>query len=297
MTDDAAAPRRRVRSSLQHLSAPHRRLVEALIDTRLAAGLTGGQLGASAGGWSQSKISKIETGRTRPSPEDVATWLTLTGVDDDRRVELLELADVVAVDSPTWTQVDRDGIAAQQRTRQELEADAKTIRIYQAKVIPGLFQTPDYTRFLLLLLGRDPAGIDAAVAARAARQNILYDSTKTIEAVIAQRVLRWRPGPPAVTIGQLLRLLTFMSLPNVHVGIVSDQDQETARESESFVLKRGDDAVDVQVENLTREHTYTGAEDITKYNDMFDYQNSIATRGDGAVELVERSIAYLRTLE
>lgn len=247
-------------------------------------------------GWTQSKVSKIENGRTRPSPDDVTGWLKVCVVTGDRRTELLELAELVATDSSAWNDIDRDGIAQQQRDRHVRESDAHTMRIYQPKVIPGVFQTVDYTRHLLLAMGRDPKQVDEAVTARAERQSVLYDSTKSIEAVIVESVLRWRPGHALVTLGQLDRLRTITALPNVNLGIVSDKVQEEALTATSFVLKRGEDYADVQVETLTHEHTFTSAGDLKQYDKMFEYQQGLAVHGDEALELVERNIDYLRTL-
>lgn len=296
MTDEAPRPRRS-RADLSRLSGPHRRLVIALTDARLRAGLTGAQLG-TVHGWGQGKISKIESGRTRPSVEDVKAWLTTTSPDLDEagRAELLELADQVSGSAMRFTDIDHDGIAAQQQARAALEAEATSIKIYQPKVIPGLAQTPEYTRNLLLKLGRDPAQIHAAVAARAERQRVLYDSRVTIEMVIQESVLRRRFGSPAVNIAQLAFLRGIAQLPNIYLGIVTDKTNETLLPETSFVLKAGADYADVQVELLTRELTVSEADEIAAYEKSFARQKDAAVDGVEADAVIQRAVDYLGTI-
>lgn len=274
-----------------------RGLIQGLIKVRLREDIPGEQLARECG-WTQSKVSKIETGRTRPSVTDVEAWLDKTNVVGDERKELLALADRVATDVARWPDVNRNGFAHQQRARHERETDAAEISIYQSKVVPGLFHTREYARCMFLSLGQSPDGIDDAVAARLERQDVLYVPSKTIKGVIVERVLRWRPGgaPVAVNLAQLDHLRAIAALPNVEIGIVSDRAQETARSAEPFVLKRGEDYADVQVEILTRELTMNDADDVEKYAAMFAYQESIAVYGQEADELIRRNIAYLQQL-
>ncbi|MFD3565561.1 helix-turn-helix domain-containing protein [Streptomyces sp. NPDC058686] len=55
---------------------------------RKDAGLTGRALAAAAG-WHESKSSRIETGRTPPSDDDIRTWTRICGAPE-------ETADLIA---------------------------------------------------------------------------------------------------------------------------------------------------------------------------------------------------------
>ena len=68
-------------------------LARALHDLRKASGLSGDRL-ARRCGMSQSKVSRIETGRLLPSVVDVEQMLTALGVNDTTRNELVALAHV-----------------------------------------------------------------------------------------------------------------------------------------------------------------------------------------------------------
>src|SRR6516165_12385621 len=66
-------------------------LAGALREARKRAGLTGDRLAARCG-ISQSKVSKIETGKVLPTATDVERILTALGADPDRITELMALA-------------------------------------------------------------------------------------------------------------------------------------------------------------------------------------------------------------
>src|SRR6266702_2798398 len=66
-------------------------LALALREARKRAGLTGERLAARCG-ISQSKISKIETGKILPSAADVERILSALGVDDERQAALVAAA-------------------------------------------------------------------------------------------------------------------------------------------------------------------------------------------------------------
>src|SRR6516162_11489049 len=66
-------------------------LAGALREARKRAGLTGNRLAARCG-ISQSKISKIETGKVLPSATDVERMLTALGVGGERSADLMALA-------------------------------------------------------------------------------------------------------------------------------------------------------------------------------------------------------------
>ncbi|UKD50842.1 DUF5753 domain-containing protein (plasmid) [Amycolatopsis sp. FU40] len=283
---------------MSHLTGPHRELVTALTDERLGAGLTGTELGA-VHGWGQGKVSKIEGGVTRPSNDDVRAWLSTTSPEMPavERGRLLELADLVSAGASRWKDIDRDGIAAQQRARGELEAQASLIQIWQPKVFPGLGQKPDYTRYLLRALGRPVDQIEPAVEARQARQQVLYDSRITIEMVILESVLRRRfDAPPEVIVEQIQFLQHLAKLPNAFVGILTDEADKEMLAETSYVIKHGDDFADVRVETRTRELVMSDLSEIEVYENDFKLRKAAAVTGDEAVAVMNRAASYLRTL-
>jgi transcriptional regulator with XRE-family HTH domain len=94
------------------------------------------------------------------------------------------------------------------------EQKAVLLRGYTAMVIPGLLQTPDYARALLL--------DEAKVQARMERQAILTRSEPSppmVRLIIDEGVLRREVGSPAVMRAQLEHLISVAS-PRITVQVV-----------------------------------------------------------------------------
>src|SRR2546429_6263712 len=105
-------------------------------------------------GWeirsSESKISRMELGRVSFKERDIADLLTLYGVDDDdERIRLLALAR--DANTPGWWHRYGDVLPNWFQSYLGLEAAAALIRSYEVQFIPGLLQTRDYARAVVLL--------------------------------------------------------------------------------------------------------------------------------------------------
>ena len=246
-------------------------------------------------GWSQPKISRTESGLNVPPLEDIHRWLDYCNVSEQQKRELLALADEVATEVVTARELNRGGHAAQQRRRIAHDADADAIRIYQPEVIPGLLQTPEYTRRLLLAIGAaTPETVSDSVAARVERQSIVYDESKTIDVVVTETALAWQPGPATVSREQLDRLRTLAEQPNVRIGVVAREQQKHAPTCNSFVLTHWPDgAIDVVTESLTAEVTITDADDVAAYEAMFERQQRYAAYGEDTYPLLTRVASEL----
>lgn len=241
-------------------------------------------------GWSQPKISRTESGLNIPPIPDIERWLDYCDASEQLKQELLKLATEVTTEVVTNRELNRGGHAAQQRGRIQHDADADTIRVYQPEVVPGLLQTPEYTRRLLLMVGAaTPETVADSVAARMERQAILHDESKIIDAVITETALAWQPWPASISREQLDRLRTLSALPNVRIGIVSREKQKKAPTSNSFVLTHWPDgAMDIVIESVTAEVTITEPDDVAVYVDMFEQQRQFAAYGDDASALLTR---------
>ena len=195
-------------------------LAERLLGLRKAAGLTGDDLAAQLS-WPRSKVSKIENGRQVPSPDDIRAW---AGVCHQPEVaaDLLELlADVQSVHTRWRNRLRKGGQASVQADLDRMTQTATRIRNAEVAIVPGLLQTAGYVRAIAAqsALIHGNTDVDAAVAARMRRQEILYDSAKRFEFVMTEAALRMLSCPRNVMLGQLDRLLS-MDLENVTLGII-----------------------------------------------------------------------------
>ncbi len=121
-----------------------RRLGAELRALRDRAGLTGEQVIERVGWPAVSKLSRLENGRSRPDLSDILDLLDLYEVTGADREKIIAIARDAANTRGWWRSFAELG--HRQRGQAQLEAGAVDIRQYQQFLVPGLLQTPDYTR-------------------------------------------------------------------------------------------------------------------------------------------------------
>ncbi|WIM96325.1 helix-turn-helix transcriptional regulator [Actinoplanes oblitus] len=171
---------------------------------------------------SGSKISRMELGRVSFKERDVADLLTLYGVGDKaEREALLSLAR--QANSPGWWQQLNDVLPNWFQAYLGLEAAATLIRTYEIQFVPGLLQTPEYARAVIMLghAGASSDEIDRRVEVRKQRQQILTRSGgPQLWAVIDEAVLRRPIGGVEVMRAQIEALIEASKLPSVRLQII-----------------------------------------------------------------------------
>ena len=191
-------------------------LATALREARKQAGLTGDRLAARSG-ISQSKISKIETGKVLPSATDVERILSSLGVGGERTADLMALARLANMEFQSVRASLRRGLHQKQRELAALEADSQRIRFFLPLMITGLLQTPEYAR---ASLANFPGDHPQAIAKRLDRQANLYDPAKRFTFVLAEAAVRWQLCEPRVMAVQMGRLASLSELPNIRLGLI-----------------------------------------------------------------------------
>ncbi|GAA0372441.1 helix-turn-helix transcriptional regulator [Actinoallomurus spadix] len=173
---------------------------------RERAGLTGTQLGDSIG-CVRSTVSRIESNALKLDPKQAAL------ADEALKTGGLFAALIFhALREPDgqWRKEHRD-----------IEASASTIRIFEAVVIPGLLQTPEYARALAIAGGATDEVVRAVVEERMERQAILTRADPPLLwAIIAETVLEWPVGGAEVMREQLQHLLQAANMLNVGIRVV-----------------------------------------------------------------------------
>jgi transcriptional regulator with XRE-family HTH domain len=275
------------------LSGRRARLAATLRGLRYSADLSGEAL-ATQLGWSQSKVSKIENGRTRPSVDDVRSWMRATSASPAVSSELVQLAEEVATDATSWRSVHAAGLTPRQRKIAELEAGASSLQVFQPSVVPGLLQTADYARRVMTLANVAGAhDLSSAVTARLERQAVLFDSTKQFVFVITEAALRWRPGPPAVLLAQLDRLASLASLPNVDLKVVPLDVEAPVLHSNAFVIFEGGEEAFVTAETYTTELVLSDPGDVAIYRGVIDRLASTALEPAEGLRFISDLMARL----
>lgn len=185
-------------------------------EARKSAGLTGERLAARCG-ISQSKISKIETGKVLASVADVERILTALGARQELTEEVLVLARLANTEFQNVRSSLKRGLHQKQRELAALEADTTHIRFFLPTMITGLLQVPEYAR---ASLGVFPGDQSQAITKRLDRQAALYDRAKRFTFILTEAAVRWQLVEPAVMAVQMGRLASLSELPNVRIGVI-----------------------------------------------------------------------------
>ncbi|MGI5521289.1 helix-turn-helix domain-containing protein [Micromonospora sp. CA-259024] len=211
-------------------------------------------------GWeirsSESKISRMELGRVGFKERDVSDLLTLYGVTEEHEREaLLKLAR--DANNPGWWHRYGDVLPTWFQSYLGLEAAAALIRSYEVQFVPGLLQTREYAR-AVVLLGHGTAGpaeIDRRVALRMQRQQLLRrESPPQLWAVVDEAALRRPIGGPAVMRDQLTALIEATKSPHIRLQVIPFAAGGHAAAGGAFtILRFGDQELPdiVYIEQLT----------------------------------------------
>ncbi|GAA4198589.1 helix-turn-helix domain-containing protein [Microbispora amethystogenes] len=171
---------------------------------------------------SESKISRLELGRSPFKERDVADLLTLYGVTDaEERAAFLGL--VKQANNPGWWHKYSDVLPPWLNVYLGLEAGASVIRTYEPHAVPALLQTEDYAQAHIRLAQPDamPLEVKRRVEVRRERQRILAAAERpTLWTVIEESVLRRPVGGPEVMRGQLRHLIEMGQRDHVTVQIL-----------------------------------------------------------------------------
>jgi transcriptional regulator with XRE-family HTH domain len=276
-------------------SFPARRMefADKLRGHRERAGLTGKQF-ADALGWSNSKVSKIETGKQTPSDVELEQWLTELGVNEDIARQLHDELREVRIHQIAWRRQLRTGHRARQEQDAKSERDAAVIRAVDIAAVPGLLQTPDYARAIFTsqaALLDVPDDVEASVRVRMERQRILYEPNRTTEILVAEAALRHPVCPPAAMLAQLDRLVSALGLPGVRIGVLPLDRQLPHVPWHGYWIV--DD--EVFIELVTSEVRVTDEDQVAIYHRLTDRLWSVAAEGELARALLARIAANVRS--
>ena len=200
--------------------ARRRELGGLLRALRSRAGLTIEQVAESLL-CSPSKVSRMETGFRSGTLRDIRDLCDLYQVhDSSRREYLMELARE-GKRQGWWQSHDLPfGFS----TYVGLEADSVSIRSYNSMLVPGLVQTEDYARAVLMInlsQGYTSDWVEEQLAVRLRRQLILsQDFPPQIHAVIDEAALHRTIGSTAVMKAQLNHMIELSRLPNIVIQVI-----------------------------------------------------------------------------
>ena len=264
-----------------------RRLGAELRRYREAAGLTIDQV-AERLECSASKISRLETGQTGSSPRDVRDILAIYQVGETELESLLEVARETR--QRGWWQPFGSVLTS---AFVGFEADAEQIRSYEAQCVPGLLQTEDYARAVLMAAQESSDQIDNRVRIRMVRRELLtHDDPVDFWCVLDEAALLRPVGGRKIMQRQLEHLARMAELPNVRLQILPLEIGAHAGMEGSFVLLSFPHESDPDTVYVTMA---TGGVFQEKPDELHRYSTIFGLLTDAALSL-EDSVAFVKKM-
>ena len=158
-------------------------------------------------GMSDSTVSRLETGRYVPTPEQVEQLVTVLGARPAVRRHLVALARDVRERTTPRQVLLRSGAASAQREFGRIEAAAGHVQSFSPVMVLGLYQTEDYARAVFLGSGVPARSVASAVRARMDRQRLLHgEGPPSFTQLLTEGALLWQVGSAAVMAEQSDRI-------------------------------------------------------------------------------------------
>jgi DNA-binding XRE family transcriptional regulator len=247
---------------------------------RVEAGLTREEAGEAIRA-SEWKIHRLENGQVGFKERDVVDLLRLYGVTDPGEVAAV-VGMALEANDPGWWHQYGDVLPQWFRAYVDLEQAATIIRTYEGQFVPGLLQTDDYARSVMI---RGPEegveDVEQRVALRVARQAVLTrPDPPRLWAVVDEAALRRPVGSPEVMRAQLERLIEATKLPNVTLQVLPFGAGAHPAMVGAFSILRfaEEDLPDVvYLEHLTGAIYLDKREDVRQYLHVME---TVAVRGE-----------------
>jgi transcriptional regulator with XRE-family HTH domain len=250
------------------------RLAEELRRLRTDAGLTHEQL-AKKIGQSRAQISRLENGHVADQ-DDVMRILDALEVHGDEWTKIMTFAREAG--ERGWWESNR-AMGERQALYANLEAGAKTIREFAMTFIPGLLQSPSFTRYRVEADSRQGVKFDVAkiIEAREGRQRMLRRPNGPDYRVILDEVAIRRFAAPEEVVRQQLYHVAKLINENegYHLRVlpidVRVPTYNVPRGAFSvYTFSEKDDPTIVLVDTVTSDLEVHDQDEAQRYVDLFD---------------------------
>lgn len=269
----------------EQLGQSSQELAAKLRELRKQAGLSGVRLAARCN-MSQSKVSRIENGKVRPSLVDVEQILRALDAPPRLIEEVSSLARLANTEWRNLRELRRKGLGTRQAELKALEASSAHIRYFLLSMVTGLLATPEYVR---ASLAHSTADTSKAVAGKLERQAVLYDTTKRFTFILTEQAVRWPVVAPLALAEQMDRLASLTYLPNVRIGLIPRGTPTPRTPLNTFTIY---DASLATIETSAGLLVLRDDRDVQSYLEEFSgYESSALFREDARAKLSEWSAA------
>jgi transcriptional regulator with XRE-family HTH domain len=258
-----------------------RRLRTELRKARLDAGQTQGDV-AAAMDWSLSKVIRIEAGTVSISTNDLKALLRHYKIADPERVSELVALGKAARERTWWSQY-RDVATPGLLQLIGYESAATVRRNFEPLLVPGLLQTEEYARTVILALNEQvpPSRVDTLVEIRMRRQELLERANPPeLFFILDEAVIRRVAGSPGIMRRQLRHLVEAAERTNVTIEVLPFTAGIHQGMRGSFVVLEFSDPADDDV--LYAEDSNGGLisrdtpEEILAYREVFERLRNVS---------------------
>ena len=255
-----------------------RRLAGELRRLRERAGYTGDQA-ADRLGWSASKLSRIETNKIGIKEADVRRLLDLYTIPEPHRDELLALA------RESHRSGRMESISArfpgEHAEFLNFEAEAESIWNWEPQIVPGLLQTEEYARAVMLgwhsMFTRPPSEIERRVEARLLRQQVLQrDPPLQLSVVMDESVLHRQLGETSIMRAQLEHIISVSRMPNVRVQILPLKGNHPVTAG-AFTYIRFTQLHEIPLNDIVTYEYFSGTGQLDTQDDTYEYYVAFKT--------------------
>jgi transcriptional regulator with XRE-family HTH domain len=266
-----------------------RQLAAELRRLREEATLTGEET-ANNLGWSPSKVSRIETGKTTLTASDLRRILDLYEVSGARRNRLVELGRTAR--QRGWWDAYADTLSTGYSALIALEGDAESERYWAPIIVPGLLQTENYAQTITraTTLISPPGEIARIVTVRMTRQQVLTRKEPLkLTAVLDEAALRRRVGGSDVMTEQLLHLADTAGRPNVTIQVLPLASGPHLAVDGAFSLLQFPEAAAagvVFIQNMTSDLFIEREDEVYRYGLAFDRLRELALSPDASIDFI-----------
>jgi Domain of unknown function (DUF5753)/Helix-turn-helix domain len=240
---------------------------------------------------SGSKISRMELGRVSFKERDVIDLLEYYGITDlAEREKLIQLTR--EANATPWYQKFQDVVPDWFHVFVGLEEAAQLIRVYEVQFVPGLLQTEEYARAIIMqgAPGVDPDEVERRVALRMGRQKLLTrDNPPRYWVIMDEAALRRPMGGREVHVAQIERLIDLVGEPNITLQVMPFRYGGHAADGGAFTIMRfpETDLPDVvYMEYLTGAHYIDKPEEVERYAAVMERLSVAGTSPDRTREIL-----------
>jgi hypothetical protein len=235
-----------------------------------------------------TNISLWENGHRVPNVETVAMILAAIRVSPEERERILDLAR--HVHEPNWIASGMEGVSQQLVGVIECERAASVITEWTPMHVPGLLQTPDYSRAIMEASGKPSQEVDLLVMVRSGRREVITRREPVrFDVLISEAALYEPVGSPGVMAHQLHHLVEMTKYSNVSVQIVPMRVGWHPGWSGPFVLYEFRDSGPVVYFEHHSSGTFIPAErDVNKYKKAIDTIRGLALSPAASTEFMAK---------